>query len=158
MYPSTKGSRFGFVGPRNSIISDIDIDIDTYIVSKIHLGTETSIRSVVSLSHLRPMGLNVLGYQFRLWAPRMSPFHLSSPRLSPYECHQCLSLFITMQVQHSYNLSTNGRILPINSHVLMSCFPFFPFRYNITEARIKILVLTSIEVYTRLPTRPTRVY
>ena len=52
------------------------------------------------VSHLRPMGLNVLSYQSHL-LQRCHPASLLSPVLA-------LRIFIAMKVQGSYNSSTNG--------------------------------------------------
>ena len=58
------------------------------------------------VSHLRPMGLNVLGYQSHV-LQRCHPIygHKGYSHLSSV---LALRMFITMQVQHSYNSSSSG--------------------------------------------------
>ena len=87
------------------------------------------------VSHVWPMGLNVLGYQSHL-LQRCHPacghegyFHLS-PVFALY-------VLIAMQGQHSYNLLNSGWILLI--HVLT---------LSTTEARTQTLVFTRIELTT----------
>ena len=63
------------------------------------------------LSHLRPMGLNVLGYyqshlSYYINAA-MLPSFVRSIRIFPALPGSRLRIFIAMQVQHSYNSSTN---------------------------------------------------
>ena len=69
---------------------------------------------------LRPMGLDVLGYQSHL-LQRCHPAcgHEGSSHLSPVLALRFL-IAMMMQGQHSYNSSTNGSILHFTCHVLIT--------------------------------------
>ena len=81
------------------------------------------------VSHSRPMGVNVLGYQSQL-LQRCHPVcgHEGSSHLSPV---LALRFFIAMHVQYPYNSSTDG------GSVLLT-----------KDERIQILVFTRIELTT----------
>ena len=104
--------------------------------SKMRVYVKFSPMFFVFISDLRPMDLNVLGYQSNL-LKRCHPAcgHETSSHLSPVLPSR---ICFAMQVQHSYHSSTNDKILV--THVLM---------LSVTEKkRAQTLVFTRIELTT----------